>query len=81
MDVFLESSAAVGRSPGGLASSTASAPSMGDKGASSTQLLEFLEVELEGYKSQLKELNAYSEKLTREYNKKVELQEVLEKVG
>ena len=32
-----------------------------------------------GYESQLKELNAYSEKLTREYNEKVELQEVLEK--
>jgi V-type H+-transporting ATPase subunit a len=42
-------------------------------------LLESLEVELEGYESQLKELNAYSEKLTREYNEKVELQEVLEK--
>lgn len=34
---------------------------------------------MEGYESQLKELNAYSEKLTREYNEKVELQEVLEK--
>ena len=32
-----------------------------------------------GYESQLRELNAYSEKLTREYNEKVELQEVLEK--
>jgi hypothetical protein len=38
-----------------------------------------LEVELEGYEGQLKELNAYSEKLTREYNEKMELQEVLEK--
>ncbi|EED92420.1 v-type h-atpase [Thalassiosira pseudonana CCMP1335] len=46
---------------------------------SPTALLESLEVELEGYESQLKELNAYSEKLTREYNEKVELQEVLEK--
>lgn len=46
---------------------------------SGQQLLESLEVELEGYESQLKELNAYSEKLTREYNEKVELQEVLEK--
>lgn len=46
---------------------------------SGSQLLESLEVELEGYESQLKELNSYSEKLTREYNEKVELQEVLEK--
>ena len=44
-----------------------------------TQLLEALEVELEGYETQLKELNSYSEKLTMEYNEKVELQEVLEK--
>jgi len=44
------------------------------------QLLEGLEVELEGYKSQLGELNSFSEKLTAEYNEKVELQEVLEKV-
>mmetsp|Transcript_4608 Transcript_4608/g.6981 ORF Transcript_4608/g.6981 Transcript_4608/m.6981 type:complete len:875 (-) Transcript_4608:79-2703(-) len=43
------------------------------------QLLESIEVELEGYESQLKELNSYSEKLTVEYNEKVELQEVLEK--
>jgi len=43
------------------------------------QLLESLEVELEGYETQLKELNSYSEKLTTEYNEKVELQEVLEK--
>lgn len=38
-----------------------------------------LKVELEGYETQLRELNTYSEKLTREYNEKVELQEVLEK--
>jgi len=43
------------------------------------QLLESMEVELDGYESQLKELNTYSEKLTTEYNEKVELQEVLEK--
>jgi len=43
------------------------------------QLLEALEVELEGYETQLRELNSYSEKLTLEYNEKVELQEVLEK--
>ena len=36
-----------------------------------------LESELEGYESQLKELNNFSEKLTSEYNEKVELQEVL----
>lgn len=46
---------------------------------SGAQLLESLEVELEGYESQLRELNSYSEKLTHEYNEKVELQEVLEK--
>jgi len=44
-----------------------------------TQLLESLEGELEGYESQLRELNSYSEKLTIEYNEKIELQEVLEK--
>mmetsp|Transcript_42472 Transcript_42472/g.102300 ORF Transcript_42472/g.102300 Transcript_42472/m.102300 type:complete len:880 (+) Transcript_42472:208-2847(+) len=47
--------------------------------ASSGKLLETLEAELEGYESQLRELNSYSEKLTVEYNEKVELQEVLEK--
>jgi len=46
---------------------------------SGAQLLEGLEVELESYENQLKELNNYSEKLTIEYNEKVELQEVLEK--
>lgn len=46
---------------------------------SGAQLLESLEVELDQYESQLRELNAYSEKLTTEYNEKVELQEVLEK--
>lgn len=47
--------------------------------ATGTQILEGLETELEGYQSQLKELNTFSEKLTIEYNEKVELQEVLEK--
>ena len=47
--------------------------------ASSGKVLESLEAELEGYETQLKELNDYSEKLTVEYNEKVELQEVLEK--
>ena len=42
-------------------------------------LLESMELELDGYESQLSELNNYSEKLTTEYNEKVELQEVLEK--
>lgn len=46
---------------------------------SGQQLLESLENELVGYESQLRELNSYSEKLTIEYNEKVELQEVLEK--
>lgn len=43
------------------------------------KVLESLEAELEGYETQLKELNSYSEKLTVEYNEKIELQEVLEK--
>ena len=46
---------------------------------SGQQLLESLENELVGYESQLRELNSYSEKLTIEYNEKVELQEVLER--
>lgn len=53
-------------------SSTVEAPSSG-------KTLESLEAELEGYEIQLRELNSYSEKLTVEYNEKVELQEVLEK--
>jgi V-type H+-transporting ATPase subunit a len=53
----------------------------GNSGAkqSGAQLLETLEVELEEYELQLRDLNSYSEKLTTEYNEKVELQEVLEK--
>ena len=54
-------------------------PGNGAGKQSGGQLLETLEVELEGYESQLRELNNYSEKLTTEYNEKVELQEVLEK--
>lgn len=46
---------------------------------SGAQLLESMEAELDQYESQLRELNNYSEKLTKEYNEKVELQEVLEK--
>lgn len=76
VDAFLEANATGTRS---AASSIGPPSAGGGKGASGTQLLESLEVELEGYESQLKELNAYSEKLTREYNEKVELQEVLEK--
>jgi hypothetical protein len=49
------------------------------KPCSGAQLLGSLEVELEGYESKLWELNSYSKKLTVEYNKKVDLQEVLEK--
>jgi V-type H+-transporting ATPase subunit a len=57
-----------------------STPVVSSNGEVSTgKLLESLEVELEGYESQLRELNSYSEKLTVEYNEKVELQEVLEK--
>ena len=41
--------------------------------------METLEIELEGYESQLKELKSYSENLIMEYNEKVKLQEVLEK--
>jgi len=47
--------------------------------SSNGKLLESLEADLEVYESQLKELNSYSEKLTVEYNEKVELQEVYEK--
>ena len=54
--------------------------SAGSKDSSGSQLLESLESELEGYEKQLRELNSYSEKLTSEYNEKVELQEVLELV-
>jgi len=54
-------------------------PGAGATKQSSGQLLESLEGELDGYESQLRELNSYSEKLTTEYNEKVELQEVLEK--
>ncbi|CAB9509973.1 116 kDa subunit a isoform 1 [Seminavis robusta] len=54
-------------------------PGNGGAKQSGAQLLETLEVELESYESQLRELNSYSEKLTTEYNEKVELQEVLEK--
>ena len=43
------------------------------------QLLDSLEHELHNYDNQLKELNLYAESLTREYNQKVEWQEVLEK--
>jgi len=59
----------------------ASSTSTGVDGSkkSGAQLLESLESEIEGYESQLKELNSYSDKLTTEYNEKVELQEVLEK--
>ena len=68
-------------SPGTVDSFVSAALSHGGDGSkkSGAQLLESLEVEIEGYESQLKELNNYSEKLTTEYNEKVELQEVLEK--
>lgn len=56
-----------------------SSSAAGTSKQSGAQLLETLEAELEGYEGQLRELNNYSEKLTTEYNEKVELQEVLEK--
>ena len=73
----LEQSSA-GTVDGFLATSQAVTGS-GDASKASGQVLESLEAELEGYESQLRELNSYSEKLTIEYNEKVELQEVLEK--
>mmetsp|Transcript_25713 Transcript_25713/g.71847 ORF Transcript_25713/g.71847 Transcript_25713/m.71847 type:complete len:887 (+) Transcript_25713:113-2773(+) len=66
IDSFLESPTIVGGSADA-------------KSSTGAQLLESLENELDGYESQLRELNSYSEKLTSEYNEKVELQEVLEK--
>jgi V-type H+-transporting ATPase subunit a len=62
-----------------LASTTGNGDSSNTNKKSGAQLLDSLEVELDGYESQLRELNNYSEKLTTEYNEKVELQEVLEK--
>jgi len=77
VDDFLSTPINVGA--GNVAGSSASISGSGKPDTTGTQLLESLEVELEGYETQLKELNSYSEKLTMEYNEKVELQEVLEK--
>jgi len=61
-----------------LASSNTSASASSDSPPQTgSALLTSLETELESYEDQLKELNNYSEKLTTEYNEKVELQEVL----
>mmetsp|Transcript_30620 Transcript_30620/g.70091 ORF Transcript_30620/g.70091 Transcript_30620/m.70091 type:complete len:869 (-) Transcript_30620:166-2772(-) len=77
-DKFDLSLASAGTAEKFLASNTNSGgPS--PKRETGTQLLETLEAELGGYESQLTELNSYSEKLTREYNEKAELQEVLTK--
>ena len=57
----------------------ASATSTTGSNQTGNELLELLEGELESYEGQLRELNTYAEKLTTEYNEKVELQEVLEK--
>lgn len=66
--------------PAGTIDSFLDAPaSVASDDKTGAQLLESMEVELEGYETQLRELNNYSEKLTTEYNEKVELQEVLEK--
>ena len=43
------------------------------------RLLEKLDARLDVYEKQLRELNELSERLTREYNEKVELQEILDK--
>mgnify|MGYP003334844013 CR=1 FL=1 len=53
--------------------------SVGTSKADPTSSLEAMENELDGYESQLKELNSYNDKLTHEFNEKVEYQEVLEK--
>ena len=47
------------------------------EGKSSGALLSDLELELEQYESQLLDLNKFSDKLTNEYNEKIELHEVL----
>ena len=44
---------------------------------SGSALLGALETELEGYEAQLKQLNGFNEKLTSEYNEKIELHECL----
>ncbi|CAJ1942950.1 unnamed protein product [Cylindrotheca closterium] len=67
-------------SAGNVDTFLASPPTVGGESkGSGAQLIESLENELVSYESQLRELNNYSEKLTIEYNEKVELQEVLEK--
>eukprot|EP00529_Nitzschia_sp_RCC80_P004738 CAMPEP_0113505270 /NCGR_PEP_ID=MMETSP0014_2-20120614/35213_1 /TAXON_ID=2857 /ORGANISM="Nitzschia sp." /LENGTH=911 /DNA_ID=CAMNT_0000400543 /DNA_START=18 /DNA_END=2753 /DNA_ORIENTATION=+ /assembly_acc=CAM_ASM_000159 len=88
IDTFLASDATVSAQIGGF--SDTPPPSRGRMGGSSgrdfsrehssgKKLLEAMEVELEQYESQLRELNGFSEKLTVEYNEKVEMQEVLDK--
>lgn len=61
---------AVSRASGGALKNQCTAPYQ-------PNILDTLESELEGYESQLRELNSFSAKLTTEYNEKVELQEVL----
>ncbi|GMH57987.1 hypothetical protein TrRE_jg6357, partial [Triparma retinervis] len=61
---------AVSRANGGALRNQCTAPYQ-------PNVLDTLESELEGYESQLRELNSFSAKLTTEYNEKVELQEVL----
>jgi V-type H+-transporting ATPase subunit a len=65
-----------------LSSSSPQQPSrhkFGSSSSSGSELLKALEIELSSYELQLRELNTYNEKLTREYNEKVEFQETLEK--
>jgi hypothetical protein len=47
---------------------------------SGAYVLEQLETKLEDLEQRLLELNSFGEKITREYNEKVEFQEVLQKV-
>jgi V-type H+-transporting ATPase subunit a len=53
--------------------------SVGTQNIDPMSSLEALEKDLDVYENQLRELNSYNEKLTHEFNEKVELQQVLEK--
>lgn len=54
---------------------------VGTQKSGDNNTLEALEKDMEIHESRLKELNSYNEKLTHEFNEKVELQQVLEKAG
>jgi len=55
--------------------------SVGTQKTDGSNSMEALEKNLSVYEKQLRELNLYNEKLTHQYNEKVELQQVLEKAG